>query len=303
MIRRLLPIFLVLLLALGQVRAWDAFLATAEFEPRDTAHGFQFEGDLWLSNGWTHNGVAYRDLWRSRDGMTWQRVSARTPYDAYSGIAVHNGAIYAANRTVWLSPDGETWVQIGNTPITRESALPYLRSYNGKLYLFVVEGVWSSPNGITWTEVPTPETLKRGSYAVEEFQGALWIMAGGKRITNDPPESGDPEKTSFNDVWRFTEAEGWHLITSGAPWSARMWPAGIVHKGRFFLVAGYSNRDNANLNDTWVTNDGRNWSRVNFAKTFPPRHWVTLFSRGDDIILAAGNAWPTQNDVWRLRLP
>lgn len=299
---RVLAYLLACSFSIASAFAWERVADSTALQPRDTAHGIVFNNRLWVSNGWTHSGVPFRDLWSSRDGVQWQLEVAATPYDAYSGLAVHNGAIFAANRSVWRSVDGRTWQKIGVTPLTRESSLPFLQSFNGKLYLFVVEGVWRSDDGTTWEEVPTPETLKRGSYAIAQFKGALWIMGGGKRLTASPPEVGDPEKTSFNDVWRFTEADGWIQVTASAPWSARLWPTAIVHGDRMFLVAGFDNRGNANLDETWVTSDGENWDRVERATRFTPRHWPTLFSTGEHILMVAGNGYPVLNDVWRLHV-
>lgn len=293
---------IILLAASCNASAWERLSAVSTFTPRDTAHGFIFKERLWLSNGWTHTGEPFRDLWSSDDGIVWRRELSETPYDAYSGMAVHNGVIIAANRSVWQSTNGRDWVKIGNTPLIRESSLPYLQSYNGMLYIFVVEGVWRSSDGINWEAVEIPETIKRGSYAITQFQGAIWLMGGGKRLTASPPELGDPVKTSYNDVWRFTDVGGWQMVTASAPWEPRMWPSAIVHKGRMFLIGGFDNKKRLNLDETWVTNDGIKWEKRNSGSLFTARHWPTLFDFNGRILLVAGNAYPVQNDVWQLNI-
>ncbi|MCL4712784.1 MAG: hypothetical protein KJZ73_16200 [Pseudorhodoplanes sp.] len=297
-----IAVALALWLSPAAAADWQRISPSAPFAPRDTAHGFTFDGRMWLSNGWTHSGTPFRDLWSSDNGIDWRQELPETPYDAYSGMAVHNGAIIAANRAVWRSLNGRDWVQIGKTPLVRESSLPYLQSYNGKLYIFVVEGVWRSEDGVSWEDVETPETLKRGSYAIVQFNGAIWVLGGGKLLTADPPELGDPAKTSFNDIWRYTDAEGWRRVTASAPWGARMWPTAIVHEGRMFLVGGFDNRKRVNLDETWVSEDGLNWRQMGGRVRFSPRHWPTLFNWGGSILLVAGNGYPVQNDVWKLDL-
>lgn len=298
---RLLQIaFTALILLATPAQAWDHFVTSTAFEPRDTAQGFIFHDRLWLSNGWTHSGLPYRDLWSSKDGAIWKREVAATPYDAYSSMAVLNDAIYAVSRTVWRSTDGLTWTKIGEIPTAREGELSRLVTHRGKLYVFFLFSIYSSPDGITWTKVPRPELLDRDSFAIQEFNDAIWIMGGAKDDTADPPEKGYPARTSFNDVWKFTEEQGWVQLTEAAPWSARMWPGSIVHNGRLFLFGGYSNRTDENIGDTWVTEDGVTWNRYNFDEEFTPRHYPTVFSLGGNILLVAGNAWPVQNDVWKL---
>ncbi|HPM80234.1 MAG TPA: hypothetical protein PLF81_06015 [Candidatus Anammoximicrobium sp.] len=102
---------------------WVRVVDKASFSPRDTAEGVVFDGRMWLSNGYVAGGKLVRDLWSSRDAVTWELVSDNTPYDGYSEMVVYQGKIWAVKASVWNSSDGLTWTQVSakteNTQMVR----------------------------------------------------------------------------------------------------------------------------------------------------------------------------------------
>ncbi len=273
---------------------------SADFEIRDTSQPFIFNGEMWMSNGYLTNDIAYRDLWKSTDGYKWRKVNGNTPYDTYSAIAVKDGYIYAAKNTVWRSKDGEQWDIVTSTgPVAAKDSLPLMRTFNGKLWFFDHDQVYSSADGREWDRHDAPYGHRR-SYTVAVFKGALWVVAGGLLEPSSPPEKQYPERTAKNDVWRSEDGIHWQQVTPAAGFSPRMWPTAVAHKDRLYVVGGFSNKDATNLDDIWSTADGSTWEKVDTQTTLPARHWPSVWSYGDDIIIAAGNGWPLRHDVWRL---
>lgn len=129
------------------VPPWDASPANAPFPARDSAHGAQFLGQLWVSGGFsdpTNSNSCFAtcsffDLWTSTDGVgaNWNAtpafatatqpnprdvapvvnngvMDAPVPtdfYDSYSPIIVWSGQLTAIGATVWRSADGVTWTR------------------------------------------------------------------------------------------------------------------------------------------------------------------------------------------------
>ena len=279
--------------------------AKAAFTPRDTAEDLVFDDKMWLSNGYSHGGKLFRDLYTSTDGKLWTQVKAATPYDGYSEMVVYDGKLWAVKGSVWNSTDGKDWTQVlAKTPF---GARGYgeLLVHDGKMWqLGSGADVWHTTNGSEWTCV-TKQTPygDRAATAVVSFKGKLWVMGGYIKAPNDPPEKGYAKFTTFNDVWCSTDGVEWTRVLDNAPWAPRMWFIAKVYHGRMWLVGGYDNANQRNLGDVWCSDDGVAWYRVVSQPTFSPRHEPTCYVYDDSLWVVAGNKWPVLNDVWRLTLP
>jgi len=256
---------------------------------------------MYLSNGYvTIDDPMVRDLWRSKDGREWEMVLANTPYDGHSAIAVHNNRIFAAKNTVWMSSDGEYWELIsGYGPTTDPDALARMISFKGYLWFFYLDQVSSSVDGTTWTATSAPFG-RRGGYAVVADENYIYVLGGSTLTPNLPPETAYPERTSLNDVWRSSDGVNWVRLVKHAPWSPRIWPGAVVHRGSIYLFGGFDNIAGDNIGELWKSDDGANWQRVVTALEPPKRHWPSLFSFKNSLYMVAGNGWPVRNDVWRL---
>ena len=47
-----------------------------------------------------------------------------------------------------------------------------------------------------------------------------------------------------------SDGSNWDLITENAPWEERQWAVVKVFDNKLWLIGGYSNKKNKNLNDT-----------------------------------------------------
>ena len=286
---------------------WTETAAEASFSPRDTGDPFQFDGALWLSNGYHLGNGSSRDLWRSGDGgATWTLVNGQTPYDAYSRIEVLDGYMYAIRDSVWRSHDGVAWEQVAEkTPFDEGQGLFEMRAtvFNGRLWVIAPTAAWSSADGVTWTKEADLPFDARLNFALTVFDGKLVLAGGFSVIPNDPPEAGYPNFTSYNDVWTSVDGRTWEPATLSAEWDARQWLHMEEVDGLLYLFGGYSNREARNLNDMWVSKDGITWTEVQLDEVWSGRHWSSVYVVDNRIILAGGNdSVPgysrLRNDVW-----
>ena len=286
--------------------SWVRVTERANFEPRDTADGFVYNGKMWMSNGYFGSeAAAYHDLWCSDDGVSWTLVNAATPYDDYSGMVVFQDKIWAIGRTVWSSTDGEHWTRISAKTPFGTGRSGEVVAFRGRIWrLGVDDDVWSTTDGLTWTQATERAPYgKRQAAALTAFNDRLWIMGGAIERTNRPRETTYPALTSFNDVWSSPDGIRWTRVVRHAPWSRRMWAKAKVHGGRIWLVGGFDNAgDRKNFNDTWFTEDGKRWRRWVSGSPYLARHAPTLYDFDGGLWIVAGNSWPLLNDVWRLTL-
>lgn len=251
--------------------------------------------------------IPRRDLLCSPDCITWEMVNQETPYEPYSPVTVHNNRIVAVGKATWETDDGRNWTRMTETgdprPLASES--PIL-SFGERLMIVYENGVYLR-KGNAWRFVAAPWG-DRVSLGAAIWNDRLFVVGGAGRYSSDTPETGYPQYTTLNDVWSTADPSdptAWVLHTRSAPWLPRMWPCLLAHEGWLYLTSGYDNTLARNLSDTWRTSDGRTWHHVFVREEYPARHAPTLFSRGNEIYLVAGNTnvdGSVQNDVWALGL-
>jgi hypothetical protein len=302
---------------------WELVTNSAQFSPRDTAEGVVFDGKMWLSNGWYHGGILTRDLWYSTDGVTWTLALENTPYDTCAEMVVYQNKIWAVKESVWNSSDGTTWTQVlAETPF---GIRPYgeLVVLHDKMWqLGSGNDVWNTTDGMTWEQVlVTAPFGTRGQAAVTAFNGKLWLMGGtipnqeagyatattafNVKLMGDfiYERIGSYNATAMNDVWCSDDGIKWVRVLEHAPWSPRMWSVATVYAGKLWIIGGYDNDNDRNLGDVWYTENGSTWFELKSKNIFTPRHEATPYIYNGSMWVAAGNAWPVQNDVWRLTVP
>ena len=284
---------------------WEKLIDKAAFSPRDTAEDVVFDRKMWISNGYYHGGKLSRDLWSSTDGVTWDLVSDKTPYDGYSEMVVYKGKMWAVKGSVWTSADGKTWTQVcEKTPFGKRGYGELLVFQDRMWQLGSGRDVWHTTDGVKWTRVTaTAPYGSRAASAVVAFKDKLWLVGGRIPGKNDPPEKGYEKFTTFNDVWCSSDGASWTRVLEHAPWAPRMWFISKVYAGRMWIVGGYDNRNRKNFGDVWHTTDGVTWQQYAATPCFKARHEPTLYVYKNSLWVVAGNTWPVRNDVWRLTLP
>jgi hypothetical protein len=276
---------------------WELVTDSPGWEARDSAEGVVFDGAMWLSGGYGDEGSNLKDVWRSYDGERWEEVVTEAPYDAYAELVEYQGKLWAIKQSVWVSVDGSIWVKVTDTPFGEQ---PYgeVVVWRGNLWqLGSGDKIYRSSNGIDWQLVQGKAAYgDRFGAEVVVYRDRLWVL-GGSVADNNTGEHYD-YLDDRSGVWVSDGGITFNKAVE-APWPARMWFGACEYDGFMYVMGGYSNTVNENLNDMWRTQDGYSWEKVSENAGWNPRHAPTLWIYRGDLFLGGGNMWPLMNDVWR----
>jgi hypothetical protein len=239
----------------------------APWENRHTAGYVVHDGWMWVVGGDAIQGHYQDDVWRSADGVAWERVTDRVPWGprVLHHTVAHHGRIFVIG--------GQT--------------TPQFAPADGIFYA----DVWCSEDGRDWQRVaddrPWAPRGMIGGAAV--FRGRIWLLGGG---TYDTPAR--PERLFRNDVWSSPDGAVWERHVAAAPWPPRQYHDVAVWDDRLWVLEGW-NRENRN--DVWCSADGVAWEEVP-GTPWAPRHAASVFVFSDALWVVAGNNMTP--DVWRL---
>lgn len=191
----------------------------------------------------------FNDVWRSKDGINWQQMSANDPeaidkWKPRAGLSavVFKNEIYVMGGSI---NDDEATVP-GEAP--------------PRLYY---NDVWKSKDGKDWVPVTLDaDWEKRAGMRVVVKNGYLYLMGGESGFVAGPGQ--DPPY--YNDVWRSKDGENWEEIVEEAPWSARPGHEVLVYQNNLVLFGGFNldpgfpfSAEAFNPMDIWISKDGENW--------------------------------------------
>lgn len=184
---------------------WDQVTPAAQWSPRMGGGAVSFQGRLWLLGG--REGVSEKqttknDVWSSRDGKTWQLVTADAPWSprAFLRSVVH---------------DGRIWVIGGG-----DYQPPRTVAHND---------VWSSADGIEWRREPDAPWGPRIWFSLLSESGYLWVLGGYSK-----------EFGNFGDVWVSRNGHDWFELCFGSIWTERHAQAAWVGDGKITIAAGHA---------------------------------------------------------------
>lgn len=255
-----------------QGRSWELILASDganHWSPRAYFQAVTNNGWLYLLGGQNYNVVElpfcaglppeicppfasvsdfFNDVWRSRDGVNWEQMTATAPWAARAGLsaAVLNGEIY-----VLAGSQNDDTAIIGGPPT--------------RIYF---NDVWKSSDGASWEQVTTSAPWERRAGAVVVVKDDyLYLLGGEDGFVCEPLP--DCEPPYFNDVWRSADGANWELVTSAADWSARPGHQCGVIQDTIICFGGFGLVENPV--DVWTSPDGASWSLL----TAPPWNAVS----------------------------
>jgi hypothetical protein len=177
--------------------------------PRALHYTVAHDGYIWVIGGQTMPAFAggeerfYRDVWRTRDGETWEEIETREPCWTPRGMI--GGAAVFQDR-IWILGGGTY-----DTPTT-----PQRLFYND---------VWSSADGATWRQHTAEAPWRARQYHdVAVWDGRLWVLEGYNQ-------------RNLNDVWHSADGVTWHEVPD-TPWKPRHAASVFVHDDALWMVAG-----------------------------------------------------------------
>ncbi len=246
----------------------DTFDDREDWAGRHTGGFAVHDGAMWIIGGDANQGYHQGDIWTSRDGRNWRRISENLPW---TPRVLHGTAVY----------QGKLWIWGGQT-------MPEFAGGEDRFY----GDVWVSSDGRMWKrfEPVEPRWAPRGMVGGNVVHdGRLWILGGG---TYDTPDT--PARTFRNDVWSTTDGVHWTCHSGNAPWLPRQYHDTAVFDGRMWVLGGWNR---VNLKDVWSSSDGVHWFEVPDTP-WPARHAASVFVHEDALWIVAGGHM--ESDVWKL---
>lgn len=190
-------------------KTWSLVNENVPWAPRALHYTAAFQGKLWVMGGQTMPGFApaeerfHRDIWTSKDGVEWERLTPREPY--WSARGMIGGSVVFRDR-LWILGGGTY-----DTPTTR------IRRFHND--------VWSSGDGVHWeqhlAEAPWPP---RQYHDVAVFAERMWVLEGYYQ-------------SNRNDVWYSADGANWRELRN-TPWKPRHAASLFVHDDALWIVAG-----------------------------------------------------------------
>lgn len=296
----------------------------AAWSARDSQGKTVFRGRMWIFGGWfDSNSAPPRDVWSSADGARWTLVQPQAPW-THSDLSMcvtfkdrmwlmggwHNGRLpgCSAGNQVWCSEDGIDWELKNNhagwSPRLAAGALVFkdriwilggIENYYFGDDRSLKNDVWSSADGRHWELAAAQAPWSpRAYHQALVHDGRMWVLGGGNYV---------PNYQSANDVWCSEDGVRWTQVTAAAPWEPRLWFSSVSHRGRIWVVGGWS-KERDNYGDVWHSRDGRDWRRLESEVIWKSRHEQAAFVFQDKLWIAGGFPRPNlSNEVWSLELP
>ena len=193
---------------------WKQLTASAPWKGRAGLSAIVFRGYIYVMGGSNGDDVAiggsgrelFNDVWRSRDGKSWELVTSDSAWSARAGAAVvkKGGYLYLlGGEDGFLCTVGPTGLQC-----------PYFND------------VWRSRDGAAWEQVtPSAAWSPRPGHQAQVLNGVIFVFGGfGWPTLTDPTQPPVPLNPFLpghpTDQWWSRDGKDWTLLP-GSPWNAQ----------------------------------------------------------------------------------
>ena len=213
---------------------WELVAATVPWQERGNQMVTVFDGSIWVMGGQAGaagqtNFVAdlkagkpippapppLGDVWRTKDGLSWELVTDKAPWAPRGMITGANGGVPVLHGRMWILGGG--YVGTGGTTL---SSLRYDLEQQPRLKTRLFHNdVWSSTDGREWTchiaegKAPWPA---RSYHDTAAWDGKLWVLGGHRGMADHAAEVATDGNR--NDVWYSADGEHWEELPN-TPWS------------------------------------------------------------------------------------
>lgn len=254
-------------------KIWNETTKEAPWIHSDLPMNLTFGDSMWIMGGWYKGRLpghsASNQVWRSKDGKTWEQATASAGWSPRIAAAT-------------VEFKGRMWILGGteNYYFGNEKSLK--------------NDVWSSDDGKTWTlETEHAGWSPRAYHQAAVLGDRIYVFGGGNYV---------PEYHARNDVWSSADGRTWRNETEAAPWEPRLWFSSAVYRGRMWVLGGWS-KEKDNYGDVWHSADGREWKKLETATVWKARHEHSALVHRDKLWILGGHARPLSAEVWSLQLP
>ena len=254
----------------------ESFIGGSDWEGRHCAGYVALDGWMYIVGGDANQGHHINDVWRSRDGIRWELVSANPPW---APRALHLTFTYRGKMYV---VGGQTMPKFMNSSAIDET---YYRD------------VWESPDGAQWRKVDVKGDLfaPRGGYGGSGFVlNDEVLVVGGFTYDNIV----NRDRDVWTDVWKSSgDLSTWEQVGEmpvQAGGQGLMYHDTATFDGALWVIGG-AQGDGRNTSDIWFTYNGTDWNRVS-SSPLRPTHATSVWSTPRGIVIAAGNGWSQR--VW-----
>ncbi|GAB5476424.1 MAG: kelch repeat-containing protein [Maribacter sp.] len=209
-------------------------------------HLVVFNEELWLSGNRAPEDRFHTPLFKSKDGITWEKVvgpsSSRTP----TNIFVFKNRLYTqtANGSMFFTKNGVKWVGVTHF-------LPKAISRNSKIVVFkkviyaftpgffdfsgrqiIPNQIWKSTNAKDWVLVPQREMFvsPRGGCSVTVYNGQIWVI-GGHYYSNTT-------NTTYDEIWFTKDLTNWEKYEGKNSIEPMFLQSATVFKEKLWLFNG-----------------------------------------------------------------
>ncbi len=304
---------------------WVQESSSAGWKARDSQGELVYNGYMWILGGWHDSFQAPpRDVWRSNDGKSWEKVLDDAPW-LHSDLPMsavfknrmwmmggwYNGRLEgrSASNSVWSSKNGKDWELVTGNAGWAPRCAAAIVVFKNKIWILggttayyygdkesLLNDVWYSDDGKSW-KLATADAgwPPRAYHQAVVLNDRVYIMGGGNY---------DPEYWGYNDVWSSADGIHWRQETPRADWHERIWFSSVVYRDCMWVMGGWSGNPGKNWDDVWYSTDGKNWTELKTEGVkWKERHEHSAFVFQDKIWIAGGMTPPLVNDVWSLKLP
>lgn len=220
--------------------------------PRHTA-GDCFVDGYWYIVGSDQYDIGRPDVWRTADGVTWERRIAFAPWGQKVGLCV--GSFGTEIHVI-----GGQWLQAS---VIGDATSQHYRSQDG---------------GVTWQQLPDAPFARSFVGSLLETCGLLVLVGGNAGFVNDA--------VLCNDTWAWNGSV-WRHQSSSALWTPRMWIDTAVYDQKIWALAGRA-ADGLDAGGAYYSTDaGQTWNST--PGPWPPSHADGITATdADGITMASG---------------
>ncbi len=232
---------------------WELVAATVPWHERGSQLVTVFDGSIWVMGGQTGGAgltdfaahlkagkpfppapPTLHDVWRTKDGLSWELVTDNAPWAPRGMITGANGGVPVLDGRMWILGGG--YVGAGGIMLS-SLRLDFAQQPRLKTRTFHND-VWSSADGREWTchlAEGKASWPGRSYHDTAAWDGKLWVLGGHRGVADHPDEVATDGNR--NDVWYSADGEHWQELPD-TPWSQRHACAIHVHDDALFLAAG-----------------------------------------------------------------